>query len=181
MKSDLITYIRAPEILLGAETYSTAVDIWSVGCIFGELLLKEPVFQAKNEIELVSMIIKLLGPPTTSTWPNFKDLPLAKSLSLPPSHPSQLPRKFPYLSSAGLDLLSQLLTYDPEKRISAVEALNHPYFRQVQSKEKIDGALTCAFTAKHRLQSIQISSRLSPPLLRERSKFSLLFGPLSSF
>lgn len=103
--------------------------MWSVGCIFGELLLKEPVFQAKNEIELISMVFKLLGPPTTSTWPSYKELPLAKTLSLPPLHPPQLQRKFPYLTTAGIDLLSRLLTYDPDQRISAVEALEHPYFK----------------------------------------------------
>lgn len=47
---------RAPEILLGAETYSTAIDMWSVGCIFGELLLHEPVFQAKAELEMIGMV-----------------------------------------------------------------------------------------------------------------------------
>lgn len=99
-----------------------------MGCIFGELLLKEPVFQAKNEVELISMIFKLLGPPTASAWPTYSQLPLAKSLNLPPPHPPQLQRRFPYLTAAGIDLLSQLLTYDPDKRISAVEALEHPYF-----------------------------------------------------
>lgn len=119
----------APEILLGATTYSTAVDLWSVGCIFAELLLKEPLFQAKGEIELLSMIFKLLGPPTPSSWPEYNSLPLAKTINLPSPHPSQLRQKFPYVTAAGIDLLSQLLTYDPEQRISAQEALHHPYFR----------------------------------------------------
>jgi cell division cycle 2-like len=120
---------RAPEILLGEKTYSTAVDMWSVGCIFGELLLKEPIFQAKNEMELISMIFKLLGAPTPALWPGYSQLPLAKSLSLPVPHPPQLQRRFPYMTPAGIDLLSRMLTYDPDERISAVEALQHPYFR----------------------------------------------------
>lgn len=120
---------RAPEILLGATTYSTAVDMWSVGCIFAELLLKEPLFQAKGEIELIPMIFKLLGPPTSSSWPDYSTLPLAKTITLPAPHPPQLRQKFPYITTEGIDLLSQLLTYDPEQRISATEALQHPYFR----------------------------------------------------
>ena len=124
-----MTSRRAPEILLGATTYSTAVDMWSVGCIFAELLLKEPLFQAKGEIELISMIFKLLGPPTNQTWPEYSTLPLAKTISLPAPHPPQLRQKFRYITDAGLDLLSQLLTYDPERRITAEEALKHPYFR----------------------------------------------------
>lgn len=103
--------------------------MWSVGCIFAELLLKEPLFQAKGEIELISMIFKLLGPPNSSTWPDYSTLPLAKSITMPAHHSGQLRQKFPYITTAGIDLLSQLLTYDPEQRITAQEALEHPYFK----------------------------------------------------
>jgi len=123
-------WYRAPEILLGATTYSTAVDLWSVGCIFAELILKEPLFQAKGELDLISMIFKLLGPPTSSSWPDYASLPLAKTINLPPPHPSQLRQRFPHISLAGVDLLSRLLTYDPEERITAEEALKHPYFSE---------------------------------------------------
>jgi cell division cycle 2-like protein len=119
---------RAPEILLGAKTYSTAIDMWSVGCIFAELLLKEPLFQAKAEIELISMIFKLLGSPTNDSWPEYSSLPLAKTITLPSPQPHQFRQKFPFLTIAGIDLLSSLLTYDPERRITAEEALQHPYF-----------------------------------------------------
>ncbi|KAJ3517368.1 hypothetical protein NLJ89_g533 [Agrocybe chaxingu] len=121
-------WYRAPEILLGATTYSTAIDLWSVGCIFAELLLKEPLFQAHGELELLSMIFKLLGPPTNHSWPGYSSLPLAKTISLPSPQPHQFRQKFSYLSSAGLDLLMALLTYDPERRITAEDALDHPYF-----------------------------------------------------
>ncbi|TFK76950.1 Pkinase-domain-containing protein [Pluteus cervinus] len=123
-------WYRAPEILLGAKTYSTAVDMWSVGCIFAELLLKEPLFQAKGEIELLSMIMKLLGPPTPSIWPEMNTLPLTKTLSIPSPQPAQFRQKFPYMTAAGIDLLMSFLTYDPEQRITAEEALQHPYFSE---------------------------------------------------
>jgi len=123
-------WYRAPEILLGASTYSTAVDMWSVGCIFAELLLKEPLFQAHGELELLSMIFKLLGPPTKNSWPDYSSLPLAKTLSLPSPQPHQFRQKFQYMTTAGIDLLMSLLTYDPERRISAEEALDHPYFTE---------------------------------------------------
>ena len=114
---------------MGATTYSTAIDIWSVGCIFAELLLKEPLFQAKGEMELISMIFKLLGPPTPQSWPEYTSLPLAKTIALPPSHAPQLRQKFPHVTSACIDLLAKMLTYDPDERITAAEALQHPYFR----------------------------------------------------
>ncbi|KAH7921798.1 Pkinase-domain-containing protein [Leucogyrophana mollusca] len=123
-------WYRAPEILLGATTYSTAVDMWSVGCIFAELLLKEPLFQAKGEIELLSMIFKLLGPPSTSLWPDYSTLPLSKTITLPSPQPPQFRQRFHYMTTAGIDLLMSMLTYDPEQRISAEEALQHPYFNE---------------------------------------------------
>lgn len=123
-------WYRAPEILLGAKTYSTAVDMWSVGCIFAELLLSEPLFQAKGEIEMISMIFKLLGPPTQHSWPDYQDLPLTKTLSLPSPQPHQFRQKFPHLTASGLDLLMSLLSYDPENRDSATSALEHPYFTE---------------------------------------------------
>ncbi|KIM85361.1 hypothetical protein PILCRDRAFT_96460 [Piloderma croceum F 1598] len=123
-------WYRAPEILLGATTYSTAVDMWSVGCIFAELLLKEPLFQAKGEIELLSMIFKLLGPPNTTSWSDYSSLPLAKTLALPSPQPHQFRQRFHYMTTAGIDLLMSLLTYDPGKRITAEEALQHDYFTE---------------------------------------------------
>jgi cell division cycle 2-like protein len=124
-----IVLSRAPEILLGATTYSTAVDMWSVGCIFAELLLKQPLFQAKGEIEMISMIFKLLGPPSRDSWPEYSSLPLAKTISFPAPHPPQFRQKFQFITDAGIDLLMRFMTYDPECRISAEEALQHPYFR----------------------------------------------------
>ncbi|KAG8785103.1 hypothetical protein FRB91_002434 [Serendipita sp. 411] len=123
-------WYRAPEILLGAETYSTPIDIWSVGCIFGELILHEPIFQAKGELEMIGMIFKLLGPPTTREWPGFEELPLVKTINIPSPHQPSLRQRFPYLSNGGLDLLASMLVYDPEKRIAAEEALVHPYFSE---------------------------------------------------
>jgi len=122
-------WYRAPELLLGETSYSTAIDMWSVGCIFGELVLKEPVFQAKGEIEMLGMIFKLLGSPNEDIWPGFSELPLTKTLTIPPNRPA-LRNRFRFLTEAGLDLMFKLLTYDPERRIAAEEAMKHPYFSE---------------------------------------------------
>ncbi|KAL1967052.1 hypothetical protein VTN77DRAFT_3576 [Rasamsonia byssochlamydoides] len=131
-------WYRSPELLLGAEKYGPEIDIWSIGCIFGELLTNEPLFQGKNEVDQLSKIFALTGPPTQQTWPSFRSLPNAKSLRLPPSTsstpssgPPLLPRsKFPYLTNAGLALLSSLLALNPASRPTAAECLRHPYFRE---------------------------------------------------
>lgn len=131
-------WYRAPELLLGADKYGTEIDMWSIGCIFGELLTKEPLLQGKNEVDQVSKIFTLTGPPTTQTWPSFRSLPNAKSLRLPSTttaaptgNPLLLPRsKFPYITNAGLKLISSLLALNPRSRPTAQECLSHPYFRE---------------------------------------------------
>lgn len=76
-------WYRAPELLLGAEEYGKEIDIWSIGCIFGELLMKTPLLQGKNEVDQLSKTFELCGIPTDASWPGFKYLPNAKSLRLP--------------------------------------------------------------------------------------------------
>lgn len=126
-------WYRAPELLLGAEKYDTAVDLWSVGCIFGELLTKAPLLQGKNEVGQLSKIFELCGVPTEETWPGFKRLPNARSLRLPRSQQSigaVIRAKFPFLTSAGTALLASLLSLNPARRPSAEEVLSHTYFKE---------------------------------------------------
>ncbi|EGO28279.1 hypothetical protein SERLADRAFT_458677 [Serpula lacrymans var. lacrymans S7.9] len=123
-------WYRAPEILLGASTYSTAVDIWSVGCIFAELLLKEPLFQAKTEIELLGMIQELLGPSTNSLLSESSLSSPGRSMNFSSSHPRRLQQRLDHLAGSATDLIRSLLTYNPRKRVRADEALEHPYFNE---------------------------------------------------
>ncbi|CAD6905059.1 unnamed protein product [Tilletia laevis] len=131
MTSLVVTlWYRAPELLLGAKEYNTAIDMWSVGCIFGELMLKEPMFTGKNEADQVVKIFKLLGQPTEESWPGYSKLPDARLASSIAQPYSALRSKFKYCTDSCLDLLKRLLTYDPAQRISADEALNHPWFSE---------------------------------------------------
>ncbi|KAH9872093.1 hypothetical protein J1614_006354 [Plenodomus biglobosus] len=134
-------WYRAPELLLGTETYSTEIDMWSLGCIFGELLLKQPLFPGKNEVDQLSLVFTLVGLPSEKSWPGFYRLPNARSLKLPRQqhHANPTPgfnrAKFPFLTASGVDLLSSLLSLNPDHRPSADQVLAHPYFRE-QPKPK---------------------------------------------
>lgn len=129
-------WYRAPELLLGTTTYGEPIDMWSVGCIFGELLTREPLLQGRNEVDELTKIFELCGVPSDESWPGFRRLPNAKSLRLPPSFSGRgtsgalIRAKFPLLTTAGAALLGDLLSLDPTRRPSAREMLAHEYFRQ---------------------------------------------------
>ena len=126
-------WYRAPELLLGTKSYDAAVDMWSVGCIFGELVTREPLLQGDNEVGQMSKIFELCGVPTDESWPGFRRLPNARSLKLPKNNlvtGSVIRARFPSMTTAAAGLLSDLLALDPNRRPSAAEMLRHGYFRQ---------------------------------------------------
>ncbi|KAI6243356.1 putative serine/threonine-protein kinase [Aphelenchoides fujianensis] len=87
-------HYRSPELLLGCKTYSTKVDVWSVGCIFGEFLKLTPVLPGTSEADQLRRTFELCGAPTEDSWPGHQQLPLAAKMSWPPQPHSQLERRF---------------------------------------------------------------------------------------
>lgn len=120
-------WYRAPEVLLGSRHYSTAIDMWSVGCIFAEMAMRQPLLPGDSEIDQIFRIFRLLGTPDDDTWPNVRSLPDYKP-SFPKWHAVDLKSQVKGLDDAGIDLLAQMLIYDPARRVSAKQALLHPYF-----------------------------------------------------
>ena len=123
-KEVLTLWYRAPELLLGINEYSTPVDIWSIGCIFAELLLKQPLFKGEYEIEQLFKIFHVLGTPNKDIWPEVETLP-DFSPEFPKFQPMNFKDIFKGLSKNGIDLLKQMLMYDPNQRITAKQALRH--------------------------------------------------------
>lgn len=128
-------WYRAPELLLGSKIYSTPLDMWSVGCIMAEMLLGKPIFPGEGEIDQISKIFKIIGAPSEELWPGYSLLPNVSKVSWRvPSH-GKLRSVFPLnsfsggvcLNETGMDLLSKMLHMDPTQRISATEALRHPW------------------------------------------------------
>ncbi|KAL0222292.1 hypothetical protein RCL1_002146 [Eukaryota sp. TZLM3-RCL] len=120
-------WYRAPEILFGSRFYSTAVDIWSAGCIFVEMMLKRPLFEAATDISMISKIASVVGPLNETSWPNVSQL--KNYINVNPQNTTPLDSIVPGLFGPdALDLAKRMLTPDPLKRITADEALMHPYF-----------------------------------------------------
>nr|KYP39605.1 Cyclin-dependent kinase B2-2 [Cajanus cajan] len=122
----LTLWYRAPEVLLGATHYSMAVDMWSVACIFAELVTKQARFPGDSELQQLLHIFRLLGTPNEEMWPGVSKL--MNWYEYPQWNPQNLSTAVPNLDELGLDLLSQMLKYEPSKRISAKKAMEHPYF-----------------------------------------------------
>jgi cell division cycle 2-like protein len=125
-------WYRAPELLLGADQYNETVDIWSLGCILGELCKNEPILQGQNEVDELAKIFALCGVPDEKSWPKFRHLPNARSLKLPRNteKTSKIRSLFPDLSTLGAKLLEDLLTLNPNRRPDAAEILGHPWFQE---------------------------------------------------
>jgi len=124
-------WYRPPELLLGATMYGPAIDLWSAGCIFAELLLRKPILPGKNEFEQIDLIFRLLGTPDDSTWPRcsrlqYYDMILSQNGNR--KYQNRFDEKFAGLEPSAKDLLCKLLAMDPDKRISADDALDHEYF-----------------------------------------------------
>ncbi|XP_041014223.1 cyclin-dependent kinase G-2-like isoform X1 [Juglans microcarpa x Juglans regia] len=178
-------WYRAPELLLGAKQYSTAIDMWSLGCIMAEFLSKEPLFNGKTEFDQLDKIFRILGTPNETIWPGFSKLPGVK-VNFVKHQYNLLRKKFPatsftgspVLSDSGFDLLNKLLTYDPERRITAEAALNHEWFHEVplpKSKEFMP-----TFPAQHAQDRRTRRIVKSPNPLEEQRRKELLQGHLGT-
>jgi cyclin-dependent kinase 8/11 len=162
-------WYRAPELLLGSKHYTAAIDLWAVGCIFAELLALRPIFKGeeakmekkstvpfqKNQMQ---KIIEILGTPTKDRWPGLVQQPEYNHLQSLKAHPNSLEIWYSNFglkplgsveSQEGFKLLSGLLNYDPTQRLSAQQALEHPYFN-VGSKLSTNAFEGSSFEYPHR-------------------------------
>jgi len=118
---------------MGSRKYSTPVDLWSVGCIFGEMSAGRPLFPGTSDADQLQRIFKVLGTPTEDIWPTMVELPEFKR-DWQHYSKSDMSSLCPRLDQDGLELLSLMLKYDPSQRITAKNAMNHPYFNNLDER-----------------------------------------------
>ncbi|CAL1296040.1 unnamed protein product [Larinioides sclopetarius] len=120
-------WYRSPELLYGSRSYDEGVDLWAVGCIFGEMLNKFPLFRGENDIEQLCLVLQTLGTPSEDVWPEMTELPDYNKISFPEYKAVPWEKLFPDSTQAARNLLREFLVYPSNKRIKAKQALLHEY------------------------------------------------------
>lgn len=134
-------WYRPPELLYAARTYGPAVDLWSIGCIFAELMLRMPYLPGDSDIDQLAKIFQARGTPSKEDWPDHDTLPAYIQFTPTPEPDHRI--LFTASSPESLDLLNKMMHLNPLKRVSAKEALKHPYF-SVEQPAACDAATLLA-------------------------------------
>lgn len=130
-------WYRAPEIMLNSKAYDKHIDVWSVGCIMGEMITGKPMFPGENYLEQINLIFDVLGTPTETDciWIQNKNARRYVS-ALPKTLKKPRQQLYPnWTNKIAMDLLDDLLTFDPHKRITVDQTLEHEYFEQYHEPE----------------------------------------------
>ncbi|KAJ3853672.1 kinase-like domain-containing protein [Lentinula lateritia] len=122
-------WYRPPELLLGARNYGGEVDIWGIGCVFGEMFSRRPILPGNSDVDQLDRIWGLCGTPNQHTWPNYDKLPGCDGMKRFTATTSRrIKQLYESIGPETVDLLDQLLICNPKERITASQALEHDYF-----------------------------------------------------
>lgn len=167
-------WYRAPEILLGSTKYTKGVDMWSIGCIFGELLGGKPMFPGTSTLNQLDRIMEVTGRPTKEDLDSIRS-PFADTIlsNIPQSSKKSLADMYPQASATALDLLTRLLQFNPNKRITAAEALAHPYvapFHNAADEPVCDKPIKIVIDDNKKLPISEYRDRLYHEILKRKKE-----------
>ncbi|KAG6390362.1 hypothetical protein SASPL_148096 [Salvia splendens] len=124
-------WYRAPELLLNSSDYTTAIDVWSVGCIFMELMDRKPLFPGRDHVHQLRLLMELIGTPSEAELGLLNENAKRYIRQLPPYNRQSFTEKFHHVNPLAIDLVEKMLTFDPRQRITVEGALAHPYLNSL--------------------------------------------------
>jgi len=127
-------YYRAPELIFGNTDYDSSIDIWSFGCVVAEMLLGKPLFQGETTVDQLLQIIKVLGTPDNDQLATL-NRNNTLTYQFPPVKAYPLNKIFNGKPKEVIDLMQKILVYDPQKRISALDIMAHPFYDELRNSE----------------------------------------------
>lgn len=175
-------WYRSPEVMCSAGFYDESVDIWSLGCIFAELILRRPLFPGQNYLDQLKIIFEVMGTPKDLTWIKT---PEAKRWvqKLKPHNGKPLTTVFEKASEGALGLLSKMLEMDPAQRISALQCIRDPFLKDLHRPEdeqtcppfdlsfEFEKAIKTKFGVRHMMyDALQSYQKQNPPPYKTRKK-----------
>ncbi|CAD8062588.1 unnamed protein product [Paramecium primaurelia] len=129
-------WYRAPEVLLTDGYYDSKMDIWGAGCVLFEITALYPLFSGNHEFDQINKIHNILGTPNPKVLDRFRKHASHMEINFPPKVGTGFEHLIPYAPKDLVDLIKQMLIYDPEERIDATQALRHPYFKELRDQEQ---------------------------------------------
>lgn len=137
-------WYRAPECLLTDGFYNFKMDIWSVGCVFFEVLSLHPLFPGANEVDQIAKIHDVLGTPDSRIIDKLQNKTRGINFSFPPKKGTGIEKMLSHASTGSIDVINRMLSYDSEERPTAKQILRHPYFKDMWDAEKAATAAAVA-------------------------------------
>ncbi|GMM53697.1 TFIIH complex serine/threonine-protein kinase subunit [Maudiozyma humilis] len=133
LTSNVVTrWYRAPELLFGAKHYTYAVDVWSIGVIFAELMLRIPYLPGQDDVNQMEVTFRALGTPTDKVWPEVSTFPGYNKLQIyPPPSRDELRKRFIAATENALTLMENMLMMNPHTRWTTAQCLECDYFREL--------------------------------------------------
>eukprot|EP01137_Pigoraptor_chileana_P012966 Opistho-2@65886 len=170
-------WYRSPEILLGSNRYTKGVDMWSAGCIMAELLIGKPLFPGASTPNQMDRIMEVLGRPSTADIRSWA-APDAQGIldAIPMRKKRSLEEMMPLAPPEAVDLLRRLFNYNPNARITAEEALAHPYvaqFRDPKTEPTLDHDVIIPLDDYHRLSMADYRTKLYEHIVRKKKQLKL--------
>nr|XP_012609088.1 serine/threonine-protein kinase MAK isoform X4 [Microcebus murinus] len=153
-------WYRAPEVLLRSSVYSSPIDMWAVGSIMAELYTLRPLFPGTSEVDEIFKICQVLGTPKKSDWPEGYQLASSMNFRFPQCVPINLKTLIPNASNEAIQLMTEMLNWDPKKRPTASQALKHPYFQVGQVLGPSSNHLESKQALHKQLQPIELKPSL---------------------